>query len=62
MTDLLYDLLLPRTDAGVAAQVIGALVVFAVVAVLVRRSLDLLWFVGGLCTLTYAWFALRTLH
>jgi hypothetical protein len=28
----------------------------------VRHNRDLLWFVGGLATLTFAWFALRTLH
>ena len=30
--------------------------------VAVRRDRDLLWFVGGLATLTFAWFALRTVH
>jgi hypothetical protein len=62
MSDVLIDLLLPRTDAGVAAQVIGAAVVFVVAGVLVRRSRDLLWFVGGLASVTFAWFAVRTLH
>jgi hypothetical protein len=62
MSDVLIDLLLPRTDAGVAAQVIGAVVVFVVAGVLVRRSRDLLWFVGGLASVTFAWFAVRTLH
>ena len=56
------DLLLPRTDAGVLAQVIGAVVIFGALAFAVRRKRDLLVFVAGLTTITAAWFALRTVH
>lgn len=56
------DLLLPRTDAGVLAQVIGAVVVLGALAFVVRRNRDLLVFVAGLTTITAAWFALRTVH
>jgi hypothetical protein len=56
------ELLLPRTDAGALAQAVTAAVLFAGALVAVRRNRDLLWFVGGLGTLTFAWFALRTVH
>lgn len=58
----MVDLLLPRTDAGVLAQVIVAVVVFSGAAFTVRRNHDLLVFVAGLATVTAAWFGLRTLH
>lgn len=58
----MVDFLLPRTDAGVLAQVIGAVVLFAGLAIAVRRNRDLLVFVAGLTTITAAWFALRTVH
>lgn len=58
----MIELLLPRTDAGVLAQLIVAVVVFGALAVAVRRNRDLLVFVGGLATVTAAWFALRTVH
>jgi hypothetical protein len=56
------DLLLPRTDAGAAAQAVAAAVLFTGALVAVRRNRDLVWFVAGLATLTFAWFALRTVH
>jgi hypothetical protein len=56
------DLLLPRTDAGALAQAVTAAVLYTGALVAVRRNRDLLWFVGGLATLTFAWFALRTVH
>jgi hypothetical protein len=56
------DLLLPRTDAGVAAQVIGAAAVYLIALVVVRRSPGLRRFIMGLATLTAAFYALRTLH
>ena len=58
----MVELLLPRTDAGALAQAVTATVLFAGALVAVRRSRDLLWFVGGLATLTFAWFALRIVH
>jgi hypothetical protein len=56
------ELLLPRTDAGAMAQAVAAAVATAGALIAVRRNRDLLWFVGGLAALTFAWFALRTLH
>jgi hypothetical protein len=58
----MLDLLLPRTDAGALAQTVTAAAVYTGALVAVRRHRDLLWFVGGLATLTFAWFALRTVH
>ena len=58
----MVELLLPRTDAGAVAQAVVAAVATTGALVGVRRNRDLLWFVGGLATLTFAWFALRTLH
>jgi hypothetical protein len=58
----LKDLLLPRTDAGALAQAIAAAVLFSVALIAVRRNRDLIWFVAGLASLTFAWFALRTVH
>jgi hypothetical protein len=56
------ELLLPRTDAGALAQAVAAAIVTTGALIAVRRNRDLLWFVSGLATLTFAWFALRTLH
>jgi hypothetical protein len=56
------ELLLPRTDAGALAQAVTAALVAAGALVAVRHNRDLQWFVGGLASLTFAWFALRTLH
>lgn len=58
----MVDLLLPRTDAGALAQAVTAAVLYTGALVAVRRNPDMLWFVGGLATLTLAWFALRTVH
>jgi hypothetical protein len=59
---LVVEILLPRTDAGALAQAVTAAVVYLGALVAVRRNRDLLWFVGGLATLTFALFALRTVH
>jgi hypothetical protein len=56
------DLLLPHTDAGVAAQVVAAAVVYLLVFAAARRSPELRRFIVGLATLTAAFFALRTVH
>jgi hypothetical protein len=56
------ELLLPRTDAGAVARALIAAVLYTGALVGLRRNRDLLWFVGGLATLTYAWFALRAVH
>lgn len=58
----MVDLLLPRTDAGAAAQAVVAAVLYLGALVAVRRNRDLVWFVAGLATLTFTWFALRTVH
>jgi hypothetical protein len=58
----LKDLLLPRTDAGALAQAISAAMLFSVALIAVRRNRDLIWLVAGLASLTFAWFALRTVH
>ncbi|MGH9185181.1 MAG: hypothetical protein ACRD0U_05100 [Acidimicrobiales bacterium] len=62
MKDFLFDLALPRTDAGAFAQAAIAVPVFAVVLWRVRHSREILTFVTGVATVTFAWFALRTLH
>lgn len=62
MSDLLVELALPRTDAGVLAQVGVAASVFGLAFWRVRHNGDLRTFVAGLATLTFAWFALRALH
>jgi hypothetical protein len=56
------EVLLPRTDAGALAQAVGAAVAYVGALIAVRRNRDLMWFVGGLATLTFSWFALRTVH
>ena len=63
MGDLLLDIALPRTDAGVAAQWIAIAVIWPVALVAVRnRSRDIKLFVVGLAVLNVALFALRTVH
>jgi hypothetical protein len=55
---------MPRTDAGVVAQVLLTLLVGTpiVVALYRRRATDLLWFFGGLELLLLGLFAFRTVH
>lgn len=62
MIDLLVELALPRTDAGVLAQAGVASVIFGFAVWRARHNPDLRTFLAGLATLTFAWFALRTLH
>ena len=59
---MLRDLALPATDAGVYAQAVGAFLAYGLALFLVRRNRDLLVFVVGLATITFALMALRTLH
>lgn len=59
---MLKDLLLPATDAGVLAQVIGLAVATAAGAFAVRRSPDMLWLVAGVATMVMGFFGLRALH
>jgi hypothetical protein len=56
------EVLLPRTDAGALAQVVGAAVASTGALIAVRRSRHLMWFLGGIVTLAFAWFAIRTVH
>lgn len=62
MRDFLFDLALPRTDAGAFTQAAVAAGLFGVALWRARRNRDVLTFVAGLATITFAWFALRTLH
>ena len=56
------DLLLPRTDAGVAIQVVTAATVYLGALLATRRSPEVRQLTIGLATITAAFFALRTLH
>ena len=56
------DLLLPRTDAGVLAQVVVLAAVFALALWAARRNRDAMVFVGGVAVFTAGLVALRTLH
>ena len=58
----MIDLLLPRTDAGVAVQAIVVTVLAVIALALTWRNRDLRLFAGGLAMITYAWMALRTVH
>jgi len=62
MTDVLTEIILPRTDAGVLAQALGAALVFVITLVLVRRQPELRLLVLGIATMTAAGFGLRALH
>ena len=56
------DLLLPRTDAGVLAQVVVLATVFALALWAARRNRDAMVFVAGVAVFTAGLVALRTLH
>jgi hypothetical protein len=56
------ELLLPRTDAGVLAQVIGVIAVTLVVAVLVRRERSLVTFTIGTGMVLLGLMGMRALH
>ena len=62
MSDLLVDLALPRTDAGAFVQAAIAVPIFGIALWRVRHNRDIRAFVAGLAVITFAWFALRTLH
>lgn len=62
MSDFLVDLALPRTDAGAFVHAAIAVPVFGMALWRVRHNRDIRTFVVGVATLTFAWFALRTLH
>lgn len=56
------DVLLPRTDAGVATQAAVAVAVLATSFFAVRRNPELRRFVTGLTVMTLALFGLRAIH
>lgn len=56
------ELLLPRTDAGVAVQVVVVAVVGVTAFWLVRRDREIRTFVLGCVIFTYAFFGLRAVH
>jgi len=56
------ELLLPRTDAGALAQVIGVVVLLATVALAVRRERSLVTLAVGVGMVVLGAMGLRTLH
>ncbi len=56
------DLLLPRTDAGVAVQLVVVVVAYALGAYLLRRQRDWLLLLTGVAVLTVSLFGVRALH
>jgi hypothetical protein len=56
------EVLLPRTDAGALAQVIGVIVVTVIVVVLVRRERSLVLLATGAGMVLLGVMGLRTLH
>ena len=59
---LIDDLLHPATDAGVAAQVMGVVVVTTIVTTLVLRERSLVMLTVGASMVVLGWFGLRALH
>lgn len=62
LAGVIRDVLLPRTDAGVAAQIVTLVVATALAVVAVRRSREGLLLVIGLATLAAGFVGLRMLH
>ena len=63
MSDLLLEIALPRTDAGVAVQWIVAAAVWLVLVIAVwRQPRDIQLFAWGLIVMNLALFSLRTVH
>ncbi|MGI8757177.1 MAG: hypothetical protein ACR2MB_15255 [Acidimicrobiales bacterium] len=56
------EILFPRTDAGVLAQIVVLVVVTVIGIWASRRSKDQVMFVVGLFMITAASFAVRALH
>jgi hypothetical protein len=56
------EMLLPRTDAGALAQVIGVIAVTVIVVVLVRRERSLVLLATGAGMVLLGVMGLRTLH
>jgi len=58
----MLEILLPRTDAGVAVQAVFAAVVLVILGVAARRHPDFRIFVAGLTLMTIAFFGVRMIH
>ncbi len=56
------DIALPRTDAGVAVQLVVAVLIFGLALWRVRHDRDVRVLVLGVATITFAYFGLRALH
>ena len=56
------DIALPRTDAGVAMQLVVAVLIFGLALWRVRDDRDVRVLVLGVATITFAYFGLRALH
>lgn len=63
MSDVVLDLLLPKTDRMVLIQtIVMGLFWLVVIFATWRRSRDVRHFIWGLATMNAAWFAFRTVH
>jgi hypothetical protein len=56
------DILLPRTDAGVAVQLIVAAVLFIAALVRFWRNRDARIFIVGLWVITFSFMGVRAIH
>ena len=62
MGDLIDELLRPRTDGGVLAQLVIVILLVPPGLWWARNDADRRWLVLGLAVFVLSWFALRTLH
>lgn len=62
IADLLIEIVLPRTDAGVLAQLVTLAVAVLVVSLLVRREHELLLLTWGIGLVLLGGMGLRSLH
>lgn len=60
--DLLVEILLPRTDAGVLAQLVTLAVAVLIVSLLMRRERELLLLTWGVGLVLLGGMGLRALH
>lgn len=58
----MLDLLLPRTDAGVAVQIVTGVVVFAALFALTRSRPELRFLVAAAAFVAFALIGLRAAH
>jgi hypothetical protein len=59
---VIRELLLPRTDAGVAGQVLATAVAWIALVYFAHRQRELVLFISGVSTMLFAWYALRAVH